>query len=186
MTTYKENVGISNKGNKKKKSCQNISFLNFLSFDWIRPLINDLIKGDIQELPNICRNFDVPYYASKLEENLRDIEVEDSEFYSEKNSSNEHVLHHCNSNDASEKKVYNVYYHNILWSILKTFKFRIILIISFYILETLIVTLGGEIHRLLYAYFRRSKDSCIYFILKRFQSIQWVSGSDDNVFPFVF
>ncbi|EWC79190.1 hypothetical protein C923_00106 [Plasmodium falciparum UGT5.1] len=144
MTTYKENVGISNKGNKKKKSCQNISFLNFLSFDWIRPLINDLIKGDIQELPNICRNFDVPYYASKLEENLRDIEVEDSEFYSEKNSSNEHVLHHCNSNDASEKKVYNVYYHNILWSILKTFKFRIILIISFYILETLIVTLGGK------------------------------------------
>ncbi|SOV73649.1 ABC transporter C family member 1, partial [Plasmodium sp. gorilla clade G3] len=36
------------------------------------------------------------------------------------------------------------YYHNVLWSILKTFKFRIILIINFYILETLIITMGGK------------------------------------------
>ncbi|SOV20561.1 multidrug resistance-associated protein 1 [Plasmodium sp. DRC-Itaito] len=144
MTTYKENVGISNKGYKKKQSCRNMSFLNFATFDWVRPLINDLLKGNVQELPNICGNFNIPYYASKLEENLRDIQVKNYEIYNEKKSSDEHVLHHCNSNDASEKKVYNVYYNNILWSILKTFKFRIILIISFYILETLLVTLGGK------------------------------------------
>ncbi|SCO70574.1 ABC transporter, putative [Plasmodium vivax] len=146
MTMFKKWVRRGNKDNDEKEP-EYVSIFSFITFHWVTKLLNNLIKDEIK-FPTLRKNDSVTHYASELEQNLRKIYVRkcSSKHFYEKSS---FVVGHChNSKDIKAKKEYNVYYNNLVWTIFKTFKVRIISIIIFNVLQTLfIIAVGGSIDK---------------------------------------
>ncbi|EUD64709.1 hypothetical protein C922_04853 [Plasmodium inui San Antonio 1] len=124
-----------------------VSIFSFITFHWVTKFLNNVTKDEIK-FPTLRKNNNVTHYSSELEQNLRKIYVRKcsyKHFYEKCNF----VLGHChNSRDIRAKKEYDVYYNNIVWTVFKTFKVRIISIIIFNILQTLfIIAVGGSIDK---------------------------------------
>ncbi|SBT30593.1 multidrug resistance-associated protein 1, putative [Plasmodium ovale wallikeri] len=146
MTTCVKKVKKLNRDNNEKGT-EYVSFLSFITFHWITKLLNNVTREDI-EFPKLRKRSYVKYYASELEENLRNIAVKKrnfNNFYERKDSDKEYRR---NSKDMKKKEIYNVHYNNIVWSIFKTFKVPIISIIIFNIIHTLfVIIVGGSIDK---------------------------------------
>ncbi|SBT87074.1 ABC transporter C family member 1, putative [Plasmodium malariae] len=141
MTKYEKKEKNLNNNNEKKQT-EYVSFFSFITFHWVTRLLYNINKEEIK-FPELRKKSYVIYYTSKLEENLRKITAKKysfNKFYKKKEVD---VKIPSNSKDIKKNKEYNIHYNNILWSIFKTFKVPIILIIFFNILHTFFIIITG-------------------------------------------
>ncbi|CRH02713.1 ABC transporter C family member 2, putative [Plasmodium relictum] len=126
--------------NTKNEGClmKNISWLDFITFNWITKLLDNLKREDFK-LPDIEENSSIEYYTYKLGENLRNVSIKKSGLFNnfyKKGNSYTYVKYPLKSKGTRNKEYY-IHYNNIYWSLLKTFKVPLITVSIFLILHTL-------------------------------------------------